>query len=118
MATLFYLCLGTFFGWVLSRSGAADYGFIQRMFQFQDFQLFGIFAGALAVTLLVNASLFVRSYSRIGNIDPGFDPSHLLTMRLTMRNVQRGSASVMRFNSFRITDAVSATEVAPAALQS
>ncbi len=39
-------------------------------------------------------------------------------MRLTMRNVQRGSASVMRFTSFRITDAVSADEVAPAALQS
>ena len=51
MSTLFYLFLGTCFGWVLSRSGASDYGFIQRMFQFQDFQLFGIFAGALAVTI-------------------------------------------------------------------
>lgn len=47
--------------------------------------------------------------ARAGKVQP---------MRLTMRNVQRGSASVMRFNSFRITDAVSATEVAPAALQS
>ncbi|MEQ1548413.1 MAG: outer membrane lipoprotein-sorting protein [Chakrabartia sp.] len=39
-------------------------------------------------------------------------------MRLTMRNVQRGSASVMLFTSFRTTDAVSTSEVAPAALQS
>ena len=39
-------------------------------------------------------------------------------MRLTMRNVQRGSSSVMRFTNFRIADAVSAAEVAPAALQS
>lgn len=39
---------------------------------------------ALAVILLVNAGLFLRSYGRIGAINPGFDPSGLLTMRLTI----------------------------------
>ncbi len=39
---------------------------------------------ALAVVLLVNAGLFLRSYGRIGEINPGFDPSGLLTMRLTI----------------------------------
>ncbi len=39
---------------------------------------------ALAVTLLVAASLFFRSYGRIGAIEPGFDASHMLTMRLTI----------------------------------
>ena len=39
---------------------------------------------ALAVVLLVNAGLFLRSYSRIQQIDPGFDPAHVLTMRLTI----------------------------------
>jgi predicted permease len=39
---------------------------------------------ALAVTLLVTAGLFARSYARIANIDPGFDSSGLLTMRLTI----------------------------------
>ncbi len=49
---LWYCVLGTAFGWVLSRSGAADYGFIQRMFLFQSFQLYGILgSGALTLGL-------------------------------------------------------------------
>ena len=48
--TLLYLILGTAFGFVLSRSGAADYGFIQGMFLFTDFQLYGIIAVAVLVT--------------------------------------------------------------------
>ena len=44
--TLVYLALGTVFGFVLSRSGAADYGFIQGMFLFTEFQLYGIIAVA------------------------------------------------------------------------
>jgi len=48
--TLLYLALGTAFGFVLSRSGAADYGYIQAMFLFQDFQLYGIIGTAVALT--------------------------------------------------------------------
>ena len=48
--TIFYLLLGTFFGFVLSRSGAADYDFIQGMFLFQRFQLYGIIGAAVALT--------------------------------------------------------------------
>ncbi len=48
---LLYLALGTLFGWVLSRSGAADYNFIQDMFLFRDFQLYGIIGTAVAVTM-------------------------------------------------------------------
>ena len=51
MDALIFALLGLAFGFILSRSGAGDYGFIQAMFQFRDFQLFGIFAGALAVTI-------------------------------------------------------------------
>ena len=47
---LLYLALGTAFGFVLSRSGAADYGTIQKMFLLQDFQLYGIIGVAVAVT--------------------------------------------------------------------
>lgn len=47
---LLYLLLGTVFGFVLSRSGAADYNFIQRMFLFEDFQLYGIIGSAVALT--------------------------------------------------------------------
>jgi len=47
---LFYLALGTIFGLVLSRSGAADYDFIQGMFLFEEFQLYGIMGVAVVLT--------------------------------------------------------------------
>jgi uncharacterized membrane protein YedE/YeeE len=45
-----YLVLGTAFGFVLSRSGAADYNYIQEMFLFESFQLYGIIGTAVAIT--------------------------------------------------------------------
>jgi uncharacterized membrane protein YedE/YeeE len=48
--TLLYLVLGIIFGFVLSRSGAADYDFIQGMFLFTEFQLYGIIGSAVAIT--------------------------------------------------------------------
>lgn len=48
--TLLYVLLGTAFGFVLSRSGAADYNYIQGMFLFERFQLYGIIGTAVALT--------------------------------------------------------------------
>jgi uncharacterized membrane protein YedE/YeeE len=48
--TLLYVVLGTIFGFVLSRSGAADYNYIQAMFLLEDFQLYGIMGTAVALT--------------------------------------------------------------------
>ena len=48
--TLLYLVLGTAFGFVLSRSGAADYGYIQGMFLFERVQLYGIIGTAVMLT--------------------------------------------------------------------
>ena len=48
--TALYLALGTAFGFVLSRSGAADYGYIQSMFLFESFQLYGIIGTAVVFT--------------------------------------------------------------------
>jgi uncharacterized membrane protein YedE/YeeE len=48
--TILYLALGTIFGFVLSRSGAADYDYIQGMFLFERFQLFGIIGTAVVLT--------------------------------------------------------------------
>ena len=45
-----YLLLGTIFGFLLSRSGAADYNFIQGMFLFTNLQLYGIIGTAVALT--------------------------------------------------------------------
>jgi uncharacterized membrane protein YedE/YeeE len=48
--TLLFLVLGTIFGFVLSRSGAADYNYIQSMFLFRSFQLYGILGTGVAIT--------------------------------------------------------------------
>jgi hypothetical protein len=48
--TVLYVVLGAAFGFVLSRSGAADFGFIQGMFLFERFQLYGIIGTAVALT--------------------------------------------------------------------
>jgi uncharacterized protein len=45
-----YLLLGTIFGFILSRSGAADYNYIQGMLLFERFQLYGIMGTAVVVT--------------------------------------------------------------------
>jgi len=47
---LLYVFLGTVFGFILSRSGAADYNYIQGMFLFEQFQLYGIIGTAVALT--------------------------------------------------------------------
>ena len=47
--TAVYVALGTIFGFILSRSGAADYNFIQGMFLFTNLQLYGILAVAVVV---------------------------------------------------------------------
>jgi len=48
--TIAYIVLGTIFGFILSRSGAADYDVIQGMFLFTNFQLYGVIGAAIAVT--------------------------------------------------------------------
>jgi uncharacterized membrane protein YedE/YeeE len=48
--TFFYLALGTVFGFILSRSGAADYNYIQAMFLFEHVQLYGIIGTAVVLT--------------------------------------------------------------------
>ena len=66
--TFFAAALGTAFGFVLSRSGAADYNFIQGMFLFQNFQLYGIIGTAVVLTSL-GLSL-IRRYGRTAFGDP------------------------------------------------
>jgi uncharacterized membrane protein YedE/YeeE len=60
--TALYVVLGTAFGFILSRSGAADYDYIQGMFLFTEPQLYGIIA--VAVVLAAPGVWLIRRRGR------------------------------------------------------
>ena len=63
-------------------------------------QAFIVAEVALAVALLTGAGLLVRSFMRVQAIDLGFDPSNVLTMRLTLpREKYQGEAVNQFFNA-------------------
>ena len=70
--TAVYLLLGLLFGYILSRSGAADYNFIQGMFLLTNFQLYGIIGAAVAITApgLWLLKRYGRTISGAPNIAP------------------------------------------------
>ena len=50
MASWAHLLFGIAFGFVLSRSGAADYDYVQGMFLFERWQLYGIIGTAVEMS--------------------------------------------------------------------
>jgi putative ABC transport system permease protein len=45
---------------------------------------------ALSMVLLIGAGLLLTSYARLQNVDPGFDPRHEVTMRLSLPPARYG----------------------------
>jgi putative ABC transport system permease protein len=57
-----------------------------------------IFAVALSLTLLIQAGILIKSFYNLKNVDPGFNPHHLLTLRLPILPSTFGSRDeVLRF---------------------
>lgn len=50
-----------------------------------------IVEGALALVLVVGASLMIKSFSRLLSINPGFEPDRLLTLRIKLSEDPAGS---------------------------
>lgn len=82
--TLLYVLLGTIFGLVLSRSGASDYNYIQAMFLFEEFQLYGIIGTAVALTAPGVWLIRRRGRTAFGS------PIHLGTRSLHRGNILGG----------------------------
>ncbi len=50
---------------------------------------------ALSVVLLIGAGLLIRSFARVQDVAPGFDPSRVLTLELTMTGRKYNDASAI-----------------------
>ncbi len=70
---------------------------------------------ALALVLLAGAGLMLNTLVRLYNVDLGFEPSHLVTARVTLpgyKYSQLGSFNVSRARSF-LTEVLARTEAIP-----
>jgi putative ABC transport system permease protein len=61
---------------------------------------------ALAVTLLVGAGLLLRSFQHLGRVSPGFDPDHVLTLRLSGNYGETGDQQKMFEYMKRVLDGI------------
>jgi putative ABC transport system permease protein len=64
---------------------------------------------ALAVVLLAGAGLMMQSIWRLWQVDPGFDPSHVLTSEIALSPTVAGSASRVRTAYRETLERVAAT---------
>jgi putative ABC transport system permease protein len=53
--------------------------------------LFAVAQIAVALLLLIGAGLSIRSFARLGAVDPGFRPANLLTFRLSLPDARYGA---------------------------
>lgn len=61
---------------------------------------------ALAVTLLVGAGLLLRSFQELGRVSPGFDPNHVLTLRISGDYAETGDQKKMFESRKRMLDGI------------
>jgi len=61
---------------------------------------------ALALVLLIGAGLMIRSFARLQNVSPGFDPKNLLTMNISLPRQKYGENATISSFFNRLLEAV------------
>lgn len=67
-------------GWIKEGSGKTSGGVQRRLMR----KLLVVSEVALALVLLIGASLLIKSFMRLQQVDPGFRPDNILTMSVTI----------------------------------
>jgi putative ABC transport system permease protein len=78
-------------------------------------QAFVVIETALALVLLIGAGLLIRSFMTLMRVDPGFDPSHTVTMKVTLPSANyQGDGQMIAFfdRLFERVDALPGVEAA------
>ena len=70
---------------------------------------------AIGLVLLVGAGLLIRSFKRVLNVDPGFDPRHVLTTRLNLPENQYPGLKKVQFYDQLLAKMAALPEVESAA---
>jgi putative ABC transport system permease protein len=78
-------------------------------------QAFVVIETALALVLLIGAGLLIRSFMTLMRVDPGFDPSHTVTMKVTLPSANYQGVGQMIAFFDRLFERVDALPGVPAA---
>jgi putative ABC transport system permease protein len=73
---------------------------------------------ALALVLLAGAGLLLRSFEKLKEVEPGFRPDHVLTIRLELPETRYGTFAQQRLFHSRLLESLNAIPGASAALVS
>jgi len=82
-------------------------------------QAFVFLQTAMATLLLIGAALLIQSFAKAAGIDPGFDPNHLLTLRVSLPESRYAAPdAIARFSTAVVDRARSVPGVESVALTS
>ncbi len=101
------IAFGLIPAWQASRTGLRAQTWSRSVAGKRRFVSLGMLVGgqvALAVPLLVGAGLLLRSFLYLWNLNPGFDPKHVLTARFSMSDARYANAEKVNQYYYRVIE--------------